>query len=392
MASNPSGFLILEDGSLFPGKAFGYPPPTANELPKDPIGVDAAGAAKIPAGELIFNTGMAGYHEILTDQSYSGQIVVMTYPHIGNYGTADEWTEFIAPTDPSQDGLKAAGLAVRSLYRGPIPEGRTRLDDFLTAHKTSGIADVDTRALTLRIRRGGNPVGLIVAPRSGNELSRGETDLCLAFLRRFPRMEGRDLVTGIGTGKPRIYNQDGSPHVCLVDCGVKGGIIEDLIALGCRVSLVGNGIGAGELRGMNPDAVFFSNGPGDPAVLEHLVDLARSFIAQLPVLGICLGHQIICLALGAKTFKMKFGHHGVNNPVKDEETGKVLITSQNHGFAVEESSLPDDCRVWFRNVNDGTVEGIAHEKLPILCVQFHPEARPGPRDSGWIFRRFLEAI
>jgi len=205
-------------------------------------------------------------------------------------------------------------------------------------------------------------------------------------------MEGRNLVTRLGTEEPRVYNQDGSPHIGLIDCGVKGGIIEDLVGLGCRVTLVANGVGAAELDAIKPDALFFSNGPGDPAVLDRLVDLARTFIPRMPVLGICLGHQLICLALGAKTFKMKFGHHGVNNPVRDEETGKVLITSQNHGFAVEESTLPEDCRVWFRNVNDGTVEGIVHEKLPVLCVQFHPEARPGPRDSGWIFQRFRQVL
>ena len=378
-------YLILEDGGVYPGKSFGHPPLCAEEL-------STAQGKKIAAGELIFNTGMAGYHEIITDQSYSGQIVVMTYPHIGNYGTLPGWTEYVAPDKDSEDGLKAAGLVVRSLYNGPLPRGRESLDSFLKAHETTGISEVDTRALTLRIRNGGNPTGVIVAPGRSDTLSRSEMNLCLSFLNSYPKMEGLDLVSLLGTGRIQLFGEGGSPHIALIDCGVKAGIIRELLDLGCQVSLVPNSIGATELRGLDTDAVFFSNGPGDPAVLDHLVRLAEVTIPRKPVFGICLGHQIISLALGAKTFKMKFGHHGVNNPVKDEETGKVLITSQNHGFAVDETTYPPDCRIWFRNVNDRTVEGIAHEKLPVLTTQFHPEARPGPRDSGWIFKRFIDII
>jgi len=397
-------YLVLEDGTLFRGRSFGRPPPCADELELEPDALSSA------AGELVFNTGMAGYHEILTDQSYSGQIVVMTYPHIGNYGADPAWSEYVvaeeeaAETPPRNaappageksrrsSGIKAAGLAVRSLYTGPVPRGRQSLDGFMKAHGITGITDVDTRALTLRIREQGNPIGLITAPRKGERLTGDEKERCLEYLRRFPRMEGRDLVTRLGTETRRVFGAGGSPHICVVDCGAKAGIIRELVDRGCRVTLVPNGIDASELVSMPADAVLFSNGPGDPAVLSHLIELARAVMPCRPTFGICLGHQIIGLALGGRTFKMKFGHHGVNNPVQNAENGKVIITSQNHGFAVQEENLPDDCRVWFRNVNDGTVEGLIHERLPVLAVQFHPEARPGPRDSGWIFQRFLEAV
>ena len=346
----------------------------------------------MPAGEVVFNTGMAGYHEILTDPSYSGQIIVMTYPHIGNYGTDEAWTEYGPGTDEQWSRLKARALVVRSLYDGPIPAGRESLDSFLKRYKTSGITGVDTRNLTLKIRNGGNPIGVIVKSRTSAALGRAEKLACLDYLRSCPVMEGRDLVSGLGTRDTLCLNESGSPHISLVDCGVKAGIIRDLTAHGCKVSLVPNGIQADDLLALRPDAILFSNGPGDPAVLKHLIGLVRELIGRKPVFGICLGHQLISLALGCDTFKMKFGHHGVNNPVRDEESGSVLITSQNHGFSVDESSLPSDCSIWFRNVNDRTIEGIAHSRLPILTTQFHPEAAPGPRDSQWIFKRFLERI
>jgi carbamoyl-phosphate synthase small subunit len=235
-------------------------------------------------------------------------------------------------------------------------------------------------------------MGVIVRPADGDDLTSEEQRLCAAFLAEYPHMEGCDLVSGLGTEKPVVVNESGRPHICLVDCGVKANIVRELVALGCRVTVVPNVIGAADLLTLNPDGVLFSNGPGDPAVLGNLVNLADALIGQKPTFGICLGHQIISLGLGARTFKMKFGHHGVNNPVRDEETGMILITSQNHGFSVEESTLPSRCSIWFRNANDRTVEGIAHRDLPVLTAQFHPEAAPGPRDSGWIFRRFLARI
>ncbi len=335
---------------------------------------------------------MAGYHEILTDPSYSGQIIVMTYPHIGNYGTDEEWTEYGPSESEKWQKLKATGFVIRALYEGPIPQGRTSLDDFLKSYRTVGITEVDTRSLTLKIRSGGSPIGAIVRPENGESLSEGELETCLSYLRQFPRMEGCDLVSGLGTESPVVVNPDGLPHIGLVDCGVKANMIRELVDLGCKVSVVPNTIQAEQAISLGCDAFLFSNGPGDPAVLDHLVDLARALIERKPVFGICLGHQIISLALGAKTFKMKFGHHGVNNPVRDEDTGIILITSQNHGFSVEESSLPGDCHIWFRNANDRTIEGISHKRLPVLTAQFHPEAAPGPRDSRWIFKRFLDRL
>jgi carbamoyl-phosphate synthase small subunit len=385
-------FLVLEDGTVFRGKSFGYPPPPAHELPQVQRPQQKGGATKLPVGEVVFNTGMSGYHEILTDPSYSGQIIVMTYPHIGNYGTDEEWTEYGPGDGDLWTRLKATGLVVRSLYDGPIPAGRKSLTAFLEEYRTAGITEVDTRRLTLKIRSGGSPMGIIVRSSRPEKLSDEELKVSLDYLSRYPRMEGCDLVSGLGTAKPITMNEDGTLHICLVDCGVKANIIRELVGLGCRVTLVPNGFNAEQILSMSPDAVLLSNGPGDPAVLKHLVSLTGDLIGKLPVFGICLGHQIISLALGAETFKMKFGHHGVNNPVRDEETGIILITSQNHGFSVDESSLPKDCRIWFRNANDKTIEGIAHNDLPVLTAQFHPEAAPGPRDSHWIFERFLKRI
>jgi len=389
-----AAFVVLEDGSVFAGEHFGWPPPCPEQLSHD-----EDGASKLPVGEVVFNTGMAGYHEILTDPSYSGQIIVMTYPHIGNYGSDERWSEFGPDGKAGRQGeeepwrrLKARALVVRSLYDGPIPSGRVSLHQYMESYRTTGITGVDTRALTLRIRSGGSPTGVIVRPAAGSDLTDEERRLCLAYLAGYPRMEGCDLVTCLGTSETVVVNTSGEPHICLVDCGVKANIVRELAALGCRVSVVPNSIGVDDLLALEPDGILFSNGPGDPAVLPHLVDLARGLIGRKPTFGICLGHQIISLALGATTFKMKFGHHGVNNPVRDEETGVILITSQNHGFSVEESALPPECSVWFRNANDRTVEGIAHRTLPVLTAQFHPEAAPGPRDSGWIFRRFLERV
>jgi carbamoyl-phosphate synthase small subunit len=378
-------YLVLEDGDMYPGKAFGYPPPKPHQLSSGEI-------PKLPVGEVVFNTGMAGYHEILTDPSYSGQIVVMTYPHIGNYGTDEEWNEYGPGDGLRWSRLKATGLVIRSLYDGPIPQGRKKLTDFMEEYKTTGITEVDTRRLTLKIRSGGSPIGVIVTPSRGGDLNEEERKTCLEYLSAYPRMEGSDLVSGLGTAKTVTVNEGGSPHICVVDCGVKANIIRDLAGLGCRVSVVPNRISSQDILSADPNAVLLANGPGDPAVLSHLVNLTKDLLKEKPVFGICLGHQIISLALGARTFKMKFGHHGVNNPVRDEDTGIILITSQNHGFCVEETTLPSDCHIWFRNANDRTIEGISHKRLPVMTAQFHPEAAPGPRDSHWIFGRFLERI
>jgi carbamoyl-phosphate synthase small subunit len=404
-----SSFLILEDGQIFPGKSFGLPPLKAADLEHNTTEADLVKArgAKLPAGEVVFNTGMAGYHEIITDPSYSGQIIVMTYPHIGNYGTDQEWNEMGPGEGEPAQYLKAAGMVIRSLYDGPLPHGRKSLHEFMLDYKTTGITDIDTRRLTLHLRESGSLTGLIVqasdklAPETSvsakhytenHFLSQTDLTRCLGFLAGFPKMEGRNLVYELNRNNILTINQGGAPHISLIDCGAKANIIREMVNLGCQVSLVPNAISSGDLLALKQDAILISNGPGDPAVLNNIIQLTKDCLGKKPVFGICLGHQLISLALGARTYKLKFGHHGVNNPVRDEETGIVQVTSQNHGFAVEEKSLPAGCQVRFRNVNDQTIEGIIDRKLPTLTAQFHPEAAPGPRDSLWIFKSFLELI
>ncbi|MAG13774.1 MAG: carbamoyl phosphate synthase small subunit [Spirochaetales bacterium] len=378
-------FLVLGDGAYYRGQEFGSPSPAIESLCNVDISVKSA-------GEVVFNTGMAGYHEILTDPSYTGQIVTMTYPMIGNYGSLDEWSE-IGPEAPERSGIKAAGLVVRQLYRGPIPAGRITLDEFLKRHDTPGITDIDTRHLTLKIRDEGAPNGVIVRASLGsNHLKKRELDFCLQVLADFPPMIGRNLISNVGASDPVTYNDGGSPHLLLVDCGIKANIIRELVKLGCRVSILPSGASKEDVGNVGADALLFSSGPGDPAVLRSQIELIASFLPLMPVFGICLGHQLISQALGAQTRKMKFGHHGVNHPVRDELTNRVFVTSQNHGFVVDEESLPHDVDVWFRNANDNSIEGIRHRSLPVLCAQFHPEAAPGPRDCIWIFKEFLRVI
>ena len=379
-------YLVLDDGQVLPGEPCGYPAPYAHELV--PGNVLAKGA-----GEVVFNTGMTGYPEILTDPSYTGQIVVMTYPHIGNYGVSDDWSEVGPESGKGHPQIKAAAFVMRSLYRGPVPAGRVSLDEHLRNHMTPGIANVDTRGLTLRIRDGGSPQGVIVRPANTERagLSDEELQACLRYLEAFPTMVGRNLIGEVGTREP-VAVSEGAPHVVLVDYGIKANIVREVQAAGARVTVLPSSATEEDILAQQPDGILFGNGPGDPAVLEAQVEVIRKLIGQKPLFGICLGHQLLAEALGGTTFKMKFGHHGVNHPVRDEYTKKVFVTSQNHGFSVKEESLPSDVEIWFRNANDRTVEGLRHTKLPILSAQFHPEAAPGPHDATWIFRRFLEAI
>jgi len=376
-------WLVLEDGTLFRGHGFGAKAPEAKELHKQ--------EAIRFNGEVVFNTGMTGYHEILTDPSYTGQIVLMTYPHIGNYGDDSEWSENGLETGRPAREIKCSGMVVRSLYRGPVPEGRNTLDSFMKSQDVCGISDIDTRALTLRLRDKGSCNGVIVSS-TNDQLDQNELKDIQNFLNSMPSMAGANLVTEVGSLEKVITRKDGDYRIALVDCGIKQNIVREFEALNCAVTLYPSTVSAKEVLADKPDGILISNGPGDPAVLDAQVALAKELYGQIPLFGICLGHQILGQALGAKTYKMKFGHHGCNHPVRDEKTGKVFVTSQNHGFAVDKENLPQGAEVRFVNANDGSVEGVEVPSKKMLCVQFHPEAAPGPVDSSWIFQAFLDVI
>ncbi len=386
-------FLILEDGSVYPGRSFGTPAPLIDSL--EPVAPGGPAPSRY-AGEVVFNTAMAGYHEVLTDPSYTGQLVTMTYPHMGNYGDLSDWSEVGPEGGRVLPAVKAAGFLVRSEYRGPVPEGRISLHEFLAANETPGLSEVDTRSLTLRLRDKGSLLGVVArsAEEDRRELTDGEREHALAFLKSFPSMVGRNLIHDVGTDRAAAADVDeaGGSHVALIDCGAKANILRELNVVGCRISLFPSTADAATILAVRPDAVMISNGPGDPATLTDQVEVIRSLIGKVPTFGICLGHQLLGLALGAGTYKMKFGHHGVNHPVRDERTKRVFVTSQNHGFAVDEKTLPAGTDVWFRNANDGSIEGLVNEKLQVMCAQFHPESAPGPRDSTWIFHEFMNHI
>jgi carbamoyl-phosphate synthase small subunit len=378
--------LLLDDGTLFEGTGFGAPAPRVSEL-----GTIRSANAPKAAGEVVFNTAMSGYHEVLTDPSYTGQLVAMTYPHIGNYGCDPEWSEIGPENEHEGPGVKPGAFIVRRVYNGPVPEGRISLDQFLRENDTPGISGIDTRALTLKLRDEGSRNGILFQP-AGESASSDEITAAGAVLEAFPAMVGRDLVIEVGSRAIVSINEAGSPHIALYDCGIKANIIRELIRHNCRISVIPSDFSADQLDRVGADALFVSNGPGDPAVLSHQIELIRASIGRRPVLGICLGHQLIAEALGAETYKMKFGHHGVNHPVRDEITKRVFVTSQNHGFAVDEKSLPAGCDVWFRNANDKSIEGLVMQEKRILTTQFHPESAPGPFDSHWIFDSFLDVV
>ncbi|MDA3955318.1 glutamine-hydrolyzing carbamoyl-phosphate synthase small subunit [Oceanispirochaeta sp.] len=375
-------YLVLENGSVFPGCCFGVDAPGASDLV---VGQDS------PYGELVFNTGMSGYHEILTDPSYTGQIVTMTYPHIGNYGCDDEWSEN-GPEPESRKDVKVSAFVVRDVYDGPLPAGRVSLDQYLKNNRICGISGVDTRRLTLMLRDDGSCNAVIVKP-SDNGQGWTDTDLekCRNFLKSLPSMEGQNLIGNVGTVEAVHFPGTGT-HIALIDFGIKANIIRELQRRSCQISLLPSTTTVEEIKKINPDGIFLSNGPGDPAALRHQVSFIQDLLGLYPIVGICLGHQIIGQAIGSVTYKMKFGHHGCNHPVRDEETGRVFVTSQNHGFAVNEESLPKDVNVRFRNANDGSIEGLEWKSKRLLCVQFHPEASPGPVDSSWIFDAFLDVV
>jgi carbamoyl-phosphate synthase small subunit len=375
-----NAILALEDGTWYRGVA--------------------AGASGETSGEVVFNTSMTGYQEVLTDPSYAGQIVTMTAPLIGNYGVASGDAESIVP--------RVAGFVMRE--SSPIASNWRAdgtLRDYLVRHGIVAIADIDTRALTRVLRSAGVMRG-VIATGSPDPMALVEK------ARSIPKMEGADLVKGVTCDSPfewrdraRDWGEDDhaefgiSPErrssrrlrVAAYDFGVKYNILRRLSTYGCDVHVFPASALASELLAIEPDGVFLSNGPGDPAVLSYAIDNVRQLAqSDVPMFGICLGHQIMGLAVGAKTYKLKFGHRGANHPVKELESGKVEITSQNHGFAVDPDSLPSDTTVTHLNLYDGTVEGFRHKTKPIFSVQYHPEASPGPHDADYLFREFLDAM
>jgi carbamoyl-phosphate synthase small subunit len=365
--------LALADGRVFEG---------------EPLG--ARGEA---VGEVVFNTAMSGYQEILTDPSYKGQIVCMTYPHIGNTGVNDE--------DPESRRPWAEGFVVREA--SPVAaswRATATLDDYLRAHGIVGIQGIDTRALTRHLRDRGAQAGVIAT---------GDVDAraVAARAKAAPGLVGRDLVKEVTCPAPYEWReaewhlgQGYAPapparfHVVAYDSGIKRNILRQLTAEGCRVTVVPAFASADEVLALEPDGLFLANGPGDPEGVPYLSESVRRLTARgLPTFGICLGQQIVALALGARTYKLPFGHHGANHPVKDGATGRVEITSQNHGFAVDpESAAAAGFEVTHTNLNDGTCEGLSHRTLPVFSVQYHPEAAPGPHDSHYLFGRFVQLL
>jgi len=367
--------LALEDGTVFRGVAIG--------------------AAGTSSGEVVFNTAMTGYQEILTDPSYSRQIVTLTYPHIGNTGTN--------PDDLESSAVHTAGLVIRDL---PLMHSNWRatesLSEFLTRSNIVAIADIDTRKLTRILREKGAQAGCIA---SGEAAQR--PDLAIEAARRFPGLKGMDLAQVVSTPRSYQWNEGTNwalehsnrrragqrLHVVAYDFGIKRNILRLLADHGCRMTVVPAQTPAHEVLALRPDGVFLSNGPGDPEPCTYAIEAIQRFLElELPLFGICLGHQLLGLAAGARTVKMKFGHHGANHPVIDLHSGRVFISSQNHGFAVDEATLPDTVRATHRSLFDGSLQGIACTDRPAFSFQGHPEASPGPRDLAPLFSRFVELM
>jgi carbamoyl-phosphate synthase small subunit len=372
----PSALLVLADGTVFQGTSIG--------------------AAGHTAGEVVFNTSLTGYQEILTDPSYCRQIVTLTYPHIGNTGVNEE--------DVEAGKVHAAGLIVKDL---PVLDSNFRktrtLQHYLRDEGTVAIADIDTRKLTRILRTKGAQNGYILALPLGVKPTPEHIDDALAKAKAAPSMAGQDLAKVVSSTMPYAwtetewklgagYGKQAAPrfHVVAYDFGVKRNILRMLAERGCQVTVVPATTPAAEVLLLKPDGIFLSNGPGDPEPCDYAIAATRTLIdTGLPTFGICLGHQILALASGAKTFKMKFGHHGANHPVKDLDNGRVSITSQNHGFAVDEKTLPANLRPTHVSLFDGTLQGLARTDKPAFCFQGHPEASPGPHDIGYLFDRFV---
>jgi carbamoyl-phosphate synthase small subunit len=372
----PPALLALADGTIFKGSSIGAPGETV--------------------GEVVFNTALTGYQEILTDPSYARQIVTLTYPHIGNYGVAYE--------DVEAKKVHAAGLIIKDL---PVLESNFRksmtLPQYLQREGTVAIANIDTRRLTRALRTNGAQNGCILTLPVGATITDRHVADAIAKAKGAPSMAGLDLAKVVSQTQPyewtetewalgQGYGKLDNPkfHVVAYDYGVKFNILRMLASRGCRVTVLPAQTPASEALKYGPDGIFLSNGPGDPEPCDYAVEASRELIdAGIPTFGICLGHQIMALASGAKTFKMKFGHHGANHPVKDLDSGRVSITSQNHGFAVDEKTLPANLRATHVSLFDGTLQGLARTDKPAFCFQGHPEASPGPHDIAYLFDRFV---
>ena len=373
--TTPHAILALADGTVFIGNSIG--------------------ATGTTVGEVVFNTAITGYQEILTDPSYCQQIVTLTYPHIGNYGVNSE--------DIEADKVHAAGLIIKDL---PLLASNFRstqtLSQYLMAQNTVAISNIDTRKLTRLLRSKGAQNGAIIGLAAGQAMTQAAIDQAVAAAKGAPNMAGLDLAKVVTVAKPYDwtetewklgsgYGSQTAPrfHVVAYDFGVKKNILRMLAERGCKVTVVPAQTPAAEVLKHQPDGIFLSNGPGDPQPCDYAIAAARELIETgIPTFGICLGHQIMALASGAKTFKMKFGHHGANHPVKDLDNGRVSITSQNHGFAVDEKSLPANLRATHVSLFDGTLQGLARTDKPAFCFQGHPEASPGPHDIAYLFDRF----
>ncbi|HUH67208.1 MAG TPA: glutamine-hydrolyzing carbamoyl-phosphate synthase small subunit [Syntrophales bacterium] len=372
LRKKPPAILVLEDGSVYRGYAFASSGETL--------------------GEVVFNTGMTGYQEIITDPSYKGQIVTMTYPLIGNYG--------INPEDMESGAIHLEGFIVRE-YQGTPSNWRScmSLKEFLESQGKLGVEGIDTRALTRRIRLEGAMRGILSTETS-------DIDLLISRVRAYPGLVGRDLIKEVTCAEPYRW-KDGKPRplsaalakppskgkrplrVVVLDCGVKYNILRNLENLGCEVLVLPATATGKEMLSYKPDGILLSNGPGDPAALPYIVKATEYVLGKVPIFGICLGHQILGQAMGGRTEKLKFGHHGVNQPVKNIESGRIEITSQNHGFVVVPESLPEGPEKTYDNLNDHTSEGICHESEHAFSVQYHPEAAPGPHDVNYLFKKFV---
>lgn len=354
--------LLLDDGRIFRGKAFG--------------------ATGETTGEVCFNTGMTGYQEVLTDPSYCRQIVTMTYPHIGNYG--------VNPDDVESDRIQVAGFVIKEETEIPSNARATQsIGDYLRENDIVGIQDIDTRALVRHIRQEGAMNGIISTEDH-------DPDSLTEKLSKAPSMIGLDLCMEVTTNGIHKWNGQGSGvkewKVAAIDYGIKHNILRLLETHGCDITIYPANATAEEILESDPDGIFLSNGPGDPAAVSYAIETIKNLLGKRPVFGICLGHQLLALAIGAETFKLKFGHRGINHPVRNDDTDEVEITCQNHGFAVDVDSVPDTAAITHTNLNDFTVEGLSCKDVPAFSVQYHPEAGPGPHDSRYLFENFIRMM